>query len=227
MRVMGMLAAQVPIHKRPKDKLGWDTIDLDFFRGSFMPLRVFSLCLLLGISLSLSAQKEPRESYEVYGGYTFLSNSFNGVPGARQPLNGWDTSVGFPPWHNLRFKAEVFGYRGSNLGAAQNAFIIVGGGQYSRHIGKESVFVEVLAGEQGMNRYWGANKTPGAIASFSSILGGGLDTPITRHLAFRVAADYQWENLALIIALNNDMPIRPPGLPNNFGRISTGCVLRF
>jgi hypothetical protein len=192
-----------------------------------LPSRFFSLIALLGFSLGIHAQSKAPGRFEIYGGYTFLSNSFNGVPGSRQPLNGWDGSVAFPPWHNLRFTIEAFGYRGTNLGAQQDAVFIMGGGQYGRHFGREAVFVEVLAGEAGLNRYWGANQTPGELASFASLLGGGLDTPLTRHFAFRVVGDYLWENFALVQSVTNPLPYRPPGLPNNFARISTGCVWRF
>ena len=192
-----------------------------------MPARILSLIGFISLSLSLAAQTEPRTRYEVYGGYALLSNSFNGVPGSHQFLNGWDASFGFPPWRNLRFKIESFGYNGSNLGAQQHAFFFVGGGQYTWHLHREALFVEGLAGDGGLNRYWGPNQAPGETASFSSIVGGGVDTPISRHFAVRVAVDYQWENFALIQSVNFTVPYRPPGLPNNFARISSGVVWRF
>jgi hypothetical protein len=192
-----------------------------------MPSRFFSLVALLCFSSSLHAQQAARARYQLYGGYSLLSNSFNGVPGSRQPLNGWDASIAFPPWRSLRFKIDTSGYRGTNLGAQQSAFFIMGGGQYGWHFGKEAVFVEGLAGDGGLNRYWGANQTPGETASFSTLVGGGLDTPLTRHFAFRVEGDYFWTNFALVQSVSTLIPYRIPGLPNNFGRISTGCVWRF
>jgi len=81
---------------------------------------------------------------QIYGGYTFLSNTINGVPGSRQPLNGWDAAVAFPAWHNLRFKIDTYAYRGTNLGAPQHPFFIMGGGQYTWRVRRESVFVEGL-----------------------------------------------------------------------------------
>jgi hypothetical protein len=188
--------------------------------------RFLSLIVLLCFSSSLIAQTESRDRYLIYGGYSLLSNSFNGVPGARQMLNGWDASVVFQSWHNLRFKFESSGYNGSNLGAQQHALFLMGGGQYSLQLGKEAVFAEVLAGEARLNRYWGPNRVAGEVASFSSILGGGVDTPLTRHLAFRVAGDYLWENFALQQNVTL-IPYRPAGLPNNFARISSGLVWRF
>ncbi|MGC1462440.1 MAG: hypothetical protein WA802_09580 [Terracidiphilus sp.] len=188
--------------------------------------RFISIIVLFGYSFSLFAQTDSHDRYQIYGGYSLLSNSFNGVPGARQMLNGWDASLAFQSWHNVRFKFESFGYNGSNLGAQQHAFFLMGGGQYTRHIGKEAIFAEVLAGEAGLNRNWGPNQVAGEVASFSSIIGGGVDTPITRHLALRVAGDYLWENFALVQPVYL-LPYRPAGLPNNFARISTGCVFHF
>jgi hypothetical protein len=192
-----------------------------------MLLSRFSLMALLCISSVLLAQEKDPDHYQVYGGYTFLSNSFNGVPGSRQPLNGWDASLAFPAWRNLRFKMETFGYIGTNLNAPQHAYFIMGGGQYGRHFGREFAFVEALVGEGGINPNWGANATSGETASFATLLGGGLDTPITRRLAFRVDAGYQWSNFALAPPTLPNIPYRIPGLPNNFARISTGCVWRF
>ena len=192
-----------------------------------MLLRRFSLIALLCFTPVLLAQTEATQRYQIYGGYTFLSNSFNGVPGSRQPLNGVDASIAFPPWHSLRFKIDAFGYIGTNLNAPQHAYFVMGGGQYGRRFGREFAFVEALVGDGGLNNNWGPNASKGETASFSTILGGGLDTPITQRLAFRIDGGYQWSNFALAPPALPNIPFRIPGLPNNFGRISTGCVWHF
>ena len=190
-----------------------------------MPSRLFLLIALLCLPPALHAQWEAQSRYQVYGGYSFLSNSFNGVVGSRQPLNGWDAALAFPAWHNLRFKIDVSSYRGTNLGAPQNAFFIMGGGQYKWRFRRESVFVEGLMGNGGINKDWGANKSPGETASFSAVLGGGLDTPLTRHIAYRVGGDFQYAYFSL--AGTQNAPYRIPGLPTYFGRISSGLVWQF
>lgn len=192
-----------------------------------MPSRLFTLAAILCVAPALLGQSDASAHYQISGGYTFLSNSFNGVPGSRQPLSGWDGSVAFAPWHSLRFKIDVSGYLGSNLNAPQHAYFILGGGEYGRRFGKEFAFVEGLVGDGGINKNWGANATPGETASFSSLLGGGLDTPLTRRIAFRMEAGYQWANFALAPATLPNIPYRIPGLPNNFARISAGCVWHF
>jgi len=185
------------------------------------------LAAVLCCSSLLWGQKEALAHYQVYGGYSYLSNSFNGVPGSHRGLNGWDSSIAFAPWHNLRFKIDVFQYIGTNLNAPQRAYFILGGGQYGRRFGREFAYVEGLAGDGGINKNWGANATNGETASFASILGGGLDTPLTRRLAFRVTGGYQWSNFALAPPTLPNIPYRIPGLPNNFGRIATGVVWSF
>jgi hypothetical protein len=192
-----------------------------------MLTRYLCLVLLLSMEAGLHAQDERRMRHEVYGGYTYLSNSFNGVPGARQPLSGWDASYAFPDWRNLHLKLETFSYRGTNLGAQQDGLFILAGGQYSRPWRRESLFGEVMLGSGGLNRYWGPNQSPGATATFATLLGGGLDTPVSRHFAVRVNAGYLWEDFALIQSVNYAVPYSIPGLPNNFFRLSSGVVWRF
>jgi hypothetical protein len=186
----------------------------------------FRFLLLISLTLpgTLAAQPEASAPFQLSGGYSFLSNSFNGVPGSRQPLQGWDGSVAFPAWHNLRFKIDVSGYRGINLGAPQHAIVIMGGGQYERTLGRETFFAQALFGDCGLNENWGANETPGDTASFATLLGGGLDTQITRHIGIRFEGGFQHTNFALHQSATYPLPYRIPGLPSYFGRITAGLV---
>jgi hypothetical protein len=93
-------------------------------------------------------------------------------------------------------------------------------------LGRESVFVEGLGGVGGANKNWPANNAIGQTASFAALLGGGLDTPLTRHIVFRVSGGYQYSYFALDHPLSL-VPYRIPGLPTNFGRISSGLVWQF
>jgi hypothetical protein len=191
-----------------------------------MPLRLFSLVLLMTLSPALHAQSETHARYQLYGGYALLSNSFNGVPGSRQTLNGWDAALGFPPTHGLRFKLDTFAYRGTNLGAPQDALFILAGGQFGKKFGREFGYVQVLAGNGSINKNWGANETRGLADAFSTLLGGGLDTPITHRIGFRVDAGYQHTSFE---------PLNPKtlvayqisGLPHSFARITTGVFWNF
>ena len=173
-------------------------------------------------------QSDGAEHYQLYGGYSYQSNTFNGVPGHRQSLNGWEASLAFPKmWHELRFKLDTTQYRGNNYGAPQNAYYILGGFQYSHKFGHETLYGEVLAGDIGINQNWGPNAHVGGTASFTTLMGGGVDTPINRRFAIRVGGDWVWENYALIVATNNTTPYRIPGLPNFFGKVNAGVVWKF
>jgi hypothetical protein len=193
---------------------------------SSMPFRLLPLIAMLCLSGALHAQNQsPPARFQVYGGYAYLSNSINGVPGSQQALNGWNATVAFGQWHNLRFKIDVSGYMGTNAGAPQHPYFIMGGAQYSHRLGRETVFVEGMGGDGGINKNWGAGATTGETASFAALMGGGLDTPLTRHMAFRVSGGYQYSYFALV---GKDLnPYRSPGLPTNFGRLSSGLVFQF
>ena len=190
-----------------------------------MPLRLLSLIALLCLPAALHAQSEAPARYQFFGGYSYISNSLNGVTGSHQPLSGWDASVAFPSWRNLRFKVDVAGYTGTNLGAPQNPYFILAGGQYSKRLGRETLFAEGLIGDGGANKAWGGSVAAGETASFASLLGGGLDTRLSRHFAFRVNGGYQYSYFA--IAGSGNVPYRIPGLPTNFGRLSSGLVWLF
>jgi len=197
-----------------------------------MTSRLSLLLALLSLAAGLHAQTEaPSQKparFQLYGGYTFLSNSFNGLAGAHHPLNGWDSSfVPFPAWHNLRFATAIFGYVGTSLGASQKSVFVVGGPQYSHRFGRESAFIEALAGDGRVTRYWGPNGAPGETASFATVLGGGLDTSISKRFAIRVDGGYQWSHLGLIKSIMDQEPIYGTPLPRSFARISSGLVWSF
>jgi len=196
-----------------------------------MTSRLSVILVLLWMAVAVHAQTDAEfqvhSRFQIYGGYAFLSNSFNGLPGARQPLNGWAGSISVPGHHDLHFRFEASGYRGTNQRASQNSTFILGGPQLFHRFGREAAFVEALLGDGGLPRYWGPNGAPGETASFAAVLGGGLDTPISRTLAFRVSGGYQWSNFKLINSIVQIEPVQTPGLPNNFWRISSGLVWSF
>jgi hypothetical protein len=183
--------------------------------------------LCLGAALHAQTNAPPR--YQLFGGYTFLSNSLNGVSGSHQPLNGGEIGFAIPPWHNLRFKMSGFAYDGANLGASEHPYFIVAGGQYGKNFGKESAFVEALGGEGEVNANWGAKQAIGDTASFAAIVGGGVDTPISPRFAFRVQGDLQYSYFkeAARTSPTEGVLSYVPGLPVFFGRISSGIVWRF
>ncbi len=184
---------------------------------------------LLCLAAVAQGQNSAPPRYQLYGGYTFLSNTLNGVSGSHQPMNGAEIAFAIPPWHNLRFKVSGYAYDGTNLGASEHPYFIMGGAQFGRTFGKEEVFVEGLGGEGGVNANWGAKQAVGDTASFAAILGGGVDTPISPRFAFRVQGDLQYSYFKVEATRNptTGVPIYVPGLPVFFGRITSGIVWRF
>jgi hypothetical protein len=193
-------------------------------RLHLFPLAVLFCPLALAGQSAQSVQSAGSPPYEIYAGYSLLSNSFNGIPGSRQALNGEEASLAFPGWHGIRVKVDVTRFSGTNLDAKQQATFIMGGGEYEHTFHRERLFAEALFGDVGMNRYWGPGAHPGESASFATSLGGGFDTPVSHHFAIRVQGDYRFTNLALIEAINNAQPYRVPGQPQNFASVTTGLV---
>lgn len=192
-----------------------------------MPSRLFYLAVIIVcLSTAAFAETPPQERYQVYGGYTYLSNSFNGVPGAKQGLSGYDVAGEFPEYRGIRFVLHTIGYRGTNQGVPQDAMFIMGGAQFGRKFGREKAFLEGLAGNGNINQDWAPGGVRGEVNAFSGALGGGVDTPLTHHLAFRVAGGYMHTSFSAIGA-NTLIAYRIPGLPHNFARLTTGVVWKF
>ena len=197
-----------------------------------MRLRCLILLALFCPSAFLAAQPEPYSIAQIYVGYSYLSNSFNGVPGSRQPLNGWDAAIAFPGWRHLHFKLDYSMYRGNNLGEPQHAFFILGGGQYEATFHRERFYAQALVGEGGLNGSWYKSDTAaymggnsGSTASLAELLGGGIDTPIGLHTAIRVEGGVQHSNFdPNQPSTQRSVPFHLPGIPTYFGRFSAGIV---
>jgi hypothetical protein len=191
----------------------------------------FAIFPLLFISAVAAGQQRTSAPLQVFGGYSWLSNSFNGVPGSQKGLNGWNAGVGFPPWRHLRFQLDYSMYRGTNAGNPQRSFFIMGGGQYEAMIHRERIYAEGLVGEGGLNGGWFnsdaaayRNGNSGSHASLAEFLGGGIDTPISHHAAIRVEGGVQHSNFVPIEPFPYSQPYHLAGIPNYFGRFSVGMV---
>ena len=190
----------------------------------------FAVVVLSCFSAAAAAQRTP-PPVQIYVGYSWLSNSFNGVPGSQKALNGWNGGVAIPPWHHLRFRMDYSMYRGTNAGAPQHGFFVLGGGQYEAAFHRERFYAEALAGEGGLNGTWFKadatgyrNGNTGSTASLAEFLGGGIDTPISHNAAIRVEGGVQHSNFDPVEVYPNSLPLHLAGLPNYFGRFSVGMV---
>lgn len=164
----------------------------------------------------------PVGAFEVFGGYSLLSNSFNGHASgpSHQPLNGWDAAAEIPVTAHWNIKVETAGYYGTSLGSPQHPIFVLGGAAWKHHFGKETGFVEGLAGLGHLNANWWGGEGPGDTNSFATDAGAGLDTPMGSRLAWRIQGDFQYSNFTIPNDQIHD-------LPNYFGRFTTGIVWRF
>jgi hypothetical protein len=200
--------------------------------GGAMKVICFFLLGVVLLPAAGIAQSGTSNPVQVYGEYSWLSNSFNGTPGAKQGLNGGNGGIAFAPWHHLRFRLDYSMYRGTNLGDPQHAFFIMGGGQYEAMFHRERFYAEALVGEGGLGGQWFKDVTAGykngntgTTASLAEFVGGGADTPVGGPFALRIEGGLQHTNFVPIRPdKQGSVPYNLPGIPNYFGRISAGIV---
>ena len=195
-----------------------------------------SLWLCIALPCTLSAQKAGSDAashnrYDLFGGYSFLSNSFARASGETSlvPLNGWDAGLAFRawhqldanrPWHRLGIKTDISGYYGTSLSSPQRPIFLLVGPQYTWPLGKNSLFVEEQVGFGHLNNNWNPFSFGATDNSFAAFVGAGLDHPIAPRLAFRVEGGMLYTNFSF----PNDESL---DFPNYFARISTGLVWHF
>lgn len=199
--------------------------------GIKLPFRRAFVVALLCYSAVAVAQQQTSSPMQIYAGYSWLSNSFNGVPGSQKALSGIDAGAAFQPWHHLRFKLDYSMFMGTNAGVPQHGFFVLGGGQYEAMFHRERYYAEALVGEGGLNGTWYKadaagykNGNTGTVASLAEFLGGGVDTPISRHAAIRVEGGVQHSGFVPINPLPMSTPYHLAGIPNYFGRLTVGVV---
>jgi hypothetical protein len=199
-------------------------------------LVVSSVWLGIVVPGTLSAQNVESSAarhnrYDLFGGYSFLSNSFAHRSGdtSLAPLNGWDAGVAFRawhdldpnrPWHRLGIKTDVSGYYGTSINSQQRPIFLLVGPQYTWPLGKNSLYVEGQVGFGHLNNNWNPFSTGASDNSFAAFMGAGFDHPIASRLAFRVEGGV----LSTNFSFPNDESL---DFPNYFARFSTGLVWHF
>ncbi|HTU51419.1 MAG TPA: hypothetical protein VMF56_12535 [Acidobacteriaceae bacterium] len=202
---------------------------------AFQLLVVCSVWLGFALPSALLAQEANSEAagfnrYDLFGGYSFLSNSFNdySFPGTSHvPLNGWDAGFAFrtwhqldnSSWHRLGAKVDVSGYYGTSLGSPQRPILVLAGPLYRWTFGKNSPFIEGQVGFGHLNSD-GLFPSPTSNNSFAVFVGAGYDRRITPRVGFRVEGGMFHTNFS-----SGSPEIH--GIPNYFARISTGLVWHF
>lgn len=152
------------------------------------------------------ASRLEQSRFEAFGGYGFFSSGFsqknvvviNGVfidLHPLRPLNGWDVAFSVRVIAGLSLKADLAGYYGNSdygIGGSipQRALYQFYGVQYARRVRREVLFAESLVGSRRLNPdYSGGSESTNPITSLAYTFGGGLDTPMTSHLAVRIESD--------------------------------------
>jgi hypothetical protein len=167
-------------------------------------LRKLSLLLGLFFLISLSAHAQGiSDKVELFGGYSYMR--FDSAPQVN--LNGWELSGQYKFTNWLGGVADLSGDYGSHAGVNASVHTFLFGPQISWP-SRVSPFAHVLIG--------GAHFSAGGVTdtSFSSAIGGGIDTKIAHGVSWRIIqGDY--------------LLTRFLGSTQNNARISTGIVFRF
>jgi opacity protein-like surface antigen len=142
---------------------------------------------------SLRAQDEPR--LNVFGGYSYANVDTNGLTASRQSANGWEASLSgdFNRWlaaegdlsgYYKTYSFLVSGFGLPALSANVNDFAVMGGPR----VNLQPAFFHVLL---GFDRLTGSALGSSASQnSFAAGFGGGVQIPVTPHLALRASGDY-------------------------------------
>lgn len=192
-----------------------------------------ALAVLPLLAPALAAQTESAKtaagSNQFYLGYSLLTNSFNshsysGPNGDFRGavLNGMEAAATFHPRGSFALKAEGLGFFGTSLGNSTLAQFFLGGGQYTRRMGRESGYAHLLGGLGHINKdalnLGGLGPTSNFSPAFDA--GGGIDTHVSSNLSWRVEG-------ALLFAHFTPKDDQIQNTPMFFGRFSTGIVCRF
>jgi hypothetical protein len=181
------------------------------------------ISLLFGLRSVRSQEPSKAAKNEFYAGYGFLSNSFNNYSNfSGTPMNGWDAALAMHANRRLSLCIGALGLYGTNLDAFQIQHSLLIGPQWSHGVGKVSLFAHGLVGLGFINS--GAipfdNSSPSSNVTFAALAGGGVDTPISPRLAWRVEGDYLRSQYG-----SNSNQIHD--LHGNFAHVTTGLVFRF
>lgn len=165
----------------------------------------------------------PRNAAAIYGGYSYLSNSFNNHStfSSGFGMNGWDADVSLPVFKICDLKAEGLGFYDNNLGDAEHAVFLLVGPVLKHRLRKDTLFAQGLGGYGHINAAALSLGGEGANTNtFAADLGAGVDIPFAPRIAWRVQGGVLYSAFS---AQSNQIS----GLPRWFGRLSTGIVMHF
>jgi hypothetical protein len=189
----------------------------------FFPLllAVILLCAR-AVKAQADTHSKPGAGIAIYGGYSYLSNSFNNHStfSSGSGMNGWDADVTVPAFR-MNLKIEGLGFYDDNLGDAEHAHFFLAGPVLKHRLHKDTLFAQGLAGFGHINAAALSLGGEGANTNtFAADMDGGIDIPFAPRIAWRVQGGVLYSAFS---AQSNQIS----GLPRWFGRFSTGVVMHF
>jgi hypothetical protein len=205
----------------------------------FISIVVFLPSLAAQVGGARPAGREIETRATIFGGYSYIRNSNNG-------LGGWEGQGTYNFTRNLGITADLsgatitplgFSVLGFSAGTYQRSNYYLFGPTVTANLGRSSVFAHALFGEArsslsagvGFPIIGGISTGLTSSNAFAMAFGGGIDFGLTRHIAMRaVQVDYLRTQFNAADALttglfNNNLA---NNRQNNF-RYSTGIVFRF
>jgi outer membrane protein OmpA-like peptidoglycan-associated protein len=155
-----------------------------------------AIAVLLLTATSAFAQTDPSNSWDLFAGYQWLHPGANvptpfGNPSAPTPYQVPDMSAGFGTALAYNFDPHWAGELdfGYNWGNSNNETTVSAGPRFMWRTEDAHYFVHALLSYNRLSVNGLDNGTNG----IGAVLGGGMDLPLTHHIAWRLfEADYVW-----------------------------------
>jgi opacity protein-like surface antigen len=187
----------------------------------------FLLAVLAVLLLSSFALAQPKTSFEIFGGYSYINGDFTGVTHEASPgitLQGWNASVNVKSGSWFGVVADFAGYYpshdfGGGFTSSAKAHTFLFGPQVSLPVKRIKPFAHFLLGET----YVVGSQTflTTSDHSLTYAVGGGLDFALTDRIALRAQFDSLHNGFT-----TNDNQVQFV-IDRRVVRISTGVVFRF
>jgi len=172
--------------------------------------------VILGVFGSLTCMAEDDPALDLFGGYSYLNASTEGLANKHVSLNGWNAAGTFYLNHWFGIASDFSGHYGTpsigGTGVTTHVHNFLFGPQFSYRHGPLTPFAHALFGESRVSAEAGGIKVTDS--DFGMALGGGIDVKLHPRMSWRmIEADYLRTQF-----FNNSQ---------NHARISTGLVFHF
>jgi len=185
--------------------------------------RHLGLLWLSCVCVNLLHAQSSGDRYEIFGGYSLVTNDFTGIQfdNQRHLMNGWSTAFTYKPVPLFGITADVSGYRVSSSNSlSAHSLNFLFGPTLSLPLSRVTPFAHILFGPVHVSYPNGCRQCSGTSA-FSYALGGGADFFFTKHVGLRGQVDFFHNGIS---SLDNQLDSL---YHQNTARITTGLALRF